>query len=255
MKEHNLNERIKVKLTPLGVDIYYHSFDRVRNAVPSINGMPKIDEDGFTEFSMWDFIHLYGEHIGIGKKEVLKDCCIYLEDKRADVINFKFEADDITPETLKELREKQPWTISPNCRCAFEPIYYPNGGTLTASRVSGEIKADKPSGKVYIAALTTKVNGNSETTNGGVFTTKEKAVECIKGRGFTLLSPYGSYHNPVKMTISIKNLNWGQSFEILERHSLNDPKSEEYKKLWDEAVWGQGSAWYRIEEHYVDLEE
>lgn len=73
----NLNDRIKVKLTPLGAEIYYHQFDDVDKKIKENGGtgfepkMPQIDKDGFTEFQLWHFMELYGEHIGMCKKNVI----------------------------------------------------------------------------------------------------------------------------------------------------------------------------------------
>ena len=64
----NLNETIKVKLTPLGAEIYYKQFDELNKQYgreickPQ---MPQIDKDGYTEFQLWNFIELYGQHIGM----------------------------------------------------------------------------------------------------------------------------------------------------------------------------------------------
>ena len=71
----NLNETIKVKLTPLGAEIYYKQFDELNKECgreickPQ---MPKIDKDGYTEFQLWHFIELYGEHIGMCKPNVIE---------------------------------------------------------------------------------------------------------------------------------------------------------------------------------------
>lgn len=70
----NLNETIKVKLTDLGKDIYYHQYDRI-NAFAGKEickpSYPKVDDDGYTEFQLWCFIELYGEHIGMARKNVI----------------------------------------------------------------------------------------------------------------------------------------------------------------------------------------
>lgn len=86
MKKLNLNDRVKVKLTPYGAEIYFHQFDEL-NKVLSAKGakpvnphMPKIDEDGYTSFQLWDFIHLYGEYINIGKQNVITDMNFYISD-------------------------------------------------------------------------------------------------------------------------------------------------------------------------------
>lgn len=79
----NLNERIKVKLTPLGAEIYYKQYDELnKNAGKTVlePRMPKIDKDGYTEFLLWNFIELYGEHIGMCKPNVIDPIEIVLCD-------------------------------------------------------------------------------------------------------------------------------------------------------------------------------
>lgn len=74
----NLNDRIKVKLTPLGAEIYYHQYDEVNKRIKENDGtelepiMPQIDKDGYTEFQLWHFIELYGKHIGMCKPNVIE---------------------------------------------------------------------------------------------------------------------------------------------------------------------------------------
>lgn len=73
----NLNDRIKVKLTPLGAEIYYHQYDELNKRIKE-NGetelepiMPQIDKDRYTKFQLWHFMELYGEHIGMCKPNVI----------------------------------------------------------------------------------------------------------------------------------------------------------------------------------------
>lgn len=71
----NLNETIKVKLTPYGAEIYYKQFDEVnkqRGREICKPQMPRIDKDGYTEFQLWHFMELYGEHIGMCKPNVIE---------------------------------------------------------------------------------------------------------------------------------------------------------------------------------------
>lgn len=71
----NLNETIKVKLTPYGAEIYYKQFDEVnkkRGREICKPHMPRIDKDGYTEFQLWHFMELYGEHIGMCKPNVIE---------------------------------------------------------------------------------------------------------------------------------------------------------------------------------------
>ena len=71
----NLNEPIKVKLTDWGKEIYYHQYDRINQIVgreackPSF---PKEDENGYTEFQLWCFMELYGEHMGMTLPNVIE---------------------------------------------------------------------------------------------------------------------------------------------------------------------------------------
>lgn len=70
----NLNDRIKVKLTPLGAEIYYHMFDDAnKKAKKTIiePHLPKVDEKGYTEFTLWGFINTYGQYIDVGKPDVI----------------------------------------------------------------------------------------------------------------------------------------------------------------------------------------
>ena len=70
----NLNDRIKVKLTPLGAEIYYHMFDDTnKKAKKTIiePHLPKVDEKGYTEFTLWGFIDTYGQYIGVSKPNVI----------------------------------------------------------------------------------------------------------------------------------------------------------------------------------------
>ena len=78
----NLNEPIKVKLTDFGKEIYYHQYDRINQIAgrkicePKF---PKEDENGYTEFQLWCFIELYGEHMGMTLPNVIKPLEIVYE--------------------------------------------------------------------------------------------------------------------------------------------------------------------------------
>ena len=71
----NLNEPIKVKLTDWGKENYYHKYDRVNRIVGKEVCKPKFpkeDENGYTEFQLWCFIELYGEHMGMAMPNVIE---------------------------------------------------------------------------------------------------------------------------------------------------------------------------------------
>ena len=90
MKKLNLNETIKVRLTDLGKDIYYHQYDDLNECIKARGGKPlqqrypEVDMDGYTKFQLWCFIELYGPHIGMCKPNVLDDLNIYIDDEKLD---------------------------------------------------------------------------------------------------------------------------------------------------------------------------
>ena len=77
----NLNDTIKVKLTPLGADIFYHQYDKLnKNYGKTViePHLPKVDEKGYTKFQLHQFMELYGEHIGVTKPNVIEPLDIIL---------------------------------------------------------------------------------------------------------------------------------------------------------------------------------
>lgn len=71
----NLNDMVKVKLTDLGKDIYYHQYDNLNQQAGREICKPKfpdVDEEGYTSFQLWDFIRLYGGYIGMARPNVIE---------------------------------------------------------------------------------------------------------------------------------------------------------------------------------------
>lgn len=80
----NLNELIKVKLTDLGKDIYYHRFDDVNRRVGRVYITPRfpdVDEDGYTSFQLWDFMNVYGKYMALASPNVIEPLEIVWEDE------------------------------------------------------------------------------------------------------------------------------------------------------------------------------
>lgn len=83
----NLNEPVKVKLTDLGKDIYYHQYDRLNSAFgkqickPS---MPEVDAYGYTTFQLWCFMELYGVHMGMILPNVIEPLEIVYEQQEGE---------------------------------------------------------------------------------------------------------------------------------------------------------------------------
>ena len=85
MKKLNLNCIIKVKLTDYGKDIFYHQYDELNRAYgQTINKprFPDVDAEGYSEFPLWNFMHLYGKHMMLAAPEVVvKPLNIYIKDE------------------------------------------------------------------------------------------------------------------------------------------------------------------------------
>lgn len=87
MKKINLNDIVKVKLTPHGADIYYNRLSGLnvllkREGIKPIeNRLPEVDKNGYTKFQLWDFINIYGKYIGLTKENVITDLCLYIDEK------------------------------------------------------------------------------------------------------------------------------------------------------------------------------
>lgn len=83
----NLNDRIKVKLTDFGKQLFYHRYDGInaRCMGTAIEpSYPVVDEDGYTIFQLWDFIQLYGQYIRLGQIDVINPldivCAVEIEE-------------------------------------------------------------------------------------------------------------------------------------------------------------------------------
>ena len=84
MKKININNIIKIQLTDRGKDIYYHQYDKLNKFYGTEYikpEYPKVDEDGFTEFQLWDFMSIYGPYMFNGMKQVIKYNNIYIDGK------------------------------------------------------------------------------------------------------------------------------------------------------------------------------
>ena len=80
MKKFNFNNYVKVKLTPEGVNIYYHQFDSICNLIPKFKRtLRQIDENGFTKFQLWHLMELYGSKIF--SSNAFEEIYLYMDDE------------------------------------------------------------------------------------------------------------------------------------------------------------------------------
>ena len=71
----NINDVIKVKLTDLGKEIVQKNFDELRAWYPTIplQTIYPIDDDGYTEFQLWTFMSMFGEHLYNGAPQIIEN--------------------------------------------------------------------------------------------------------------------------------------------------------------------------------------
>jgi len=65
----NVNENVRVKLTPTGKDILRKKFDLAHERMPQVFkefSLPEEDAQGFSKWQMWQLFADFGEHIYLG---------------------------------------------------------------------------------------------------------------------------------------------------------------------------------------------
>jgi hypothetical protein len=64
-KQFNINDCVRVKLTDLGKDVYYHQYDETNDYYDRQifkPHYPAVDKEGYTEFQLWELMKLYGTY-------------------------------------------------------------------------------------------------------------------------------------------------------------------------------------------------
>jgi hypothetical protein len=66
--EHNLNDRMRVKLLPRGMDVIKAERERMSREMPSQDWSRwwEPDADGYLESQAWEIMHLFGEACYMG---------------------------------------------------------------------------------------------------------------------------------------------------------------------------------------------
>lgn len=80
MFTYNINNMIKVKLTEHGKVILGQEEAHITNMLKNLNfsyadnysSYPE-DEDGYTEFQLWDFMNIFGSHFYMGGSQIIKN--------------------------------------------------------------------------------------------------------------------------------------------------------------------------------------
>lgn len=65
----NLNETVRVKLKPEGIEILRKRHEEYRSKIPSFGEFkpPVTDEEGWSKWQLWDFMRTFGPHISMGR--------------------------------------------------------------------------------------------------------------------------------------------------------------------------------------------
>jgi len=73
----NLNDRIKVKLTVKGIKAYIDHMNepneraKIGRPIKTKWLLPSIDDEGYTQFQLWEFINIFGHYFYLGNNDVV----------------------------------------------------------------------------------------------------------------------------------------------------------------------------------------
>jgi hypothetical protein len=68
----NINDKVKVQLTPFGADIWNKQYDSLK--IPADYIPTKVKPLDYIETQLWDAMNVFGPHIGLGKDVPFVDC-------------------------------------------------------------------------------------------------------------------------------------------------------------------------------------
>ena len=71
----SLHDKVKVKLTDHGKEIYYHQYDELNDSFGRIvhePSFPNVDDEGKSTFELWEFMYIYGEHLNATFSEIIQ---------------------------------------------------------------------------------------------------------------------------------------------------------------------------------------
>jgi len=67
----NVNEYVRVKLTPKGIQILKNAQEARQKQFPAVRTfetfrMPEVDSEGYTKYQLWDLMDTFGNFVGPG---------------------------------------------------------------------------------------------------------------------------------------------------------------------------------------------
>lgn len=88
-----MNTFIKVKLTTYGIDVYYDYYNNANKDLSEMGldyhkkNTPIIDENGFTEILLWEFMKIFGNDINMIDPILIEDVSLYVEEEDLKAIH------------------------------------------------------------------------------------------------------------------------------------------------------------------------
>lgn len=70
----NINEWVKVKLLPLGIQVLKEQREELNDHIVGRGGKPlddyspSVDKDGYTKFQLWDLMYRFGGLVSLGSR-------------------------------------------------------------------------------------------------------------------------------------------------------------------------------------------
>jgi len=117
----NLNEYVKVKLNSYGIQLLRNQHNELKQRIPFLGEFrpPTVDENGFAEYQLHDFMGCLGQYVGIGKRlpfetEILFESALQsqLDEAREEITASRNFIEDILGHATKsQLRAIQPFHV------------------------------------------------------------------------------------------------------------------------------------------------
>lgn len=76
MKQFNMNNLVKVKLTESGLKILQTEKEKDQYFL-----IPKVDEDGYANFPLWKLMNVFGDYLFMGNNDLPFDLDILISDE------------------------------------------------------------------------------------------------------------------------------------------------------------------------------
>ncbi len=82
MKTLNINTKVRIKLTPCGIQKLKANHEELRASCPSIGKFtpPKTDKDGYCEMQLWEIMNTFGKDLYMGNMNLPFETNIQIDD-------------------------------------------------------------------------------------------------------------------------------------------------------------------------------